>query len=204
MARVTEVKLSERSRTRLNQEIEAHRATKPHDIRMAIPQGVDWTNPAKFPPYMFREYPKMPLLDNNQPIVIDDSGTILVFFDATDEADFKVENPDIAEEIERNAPSKTMAQTLAAQQEQIDMLKERLRAAGLDLNDAGAAAPKKNALARAVQAAAPKVEEAPAETSGGLRDTLPRNHDAAPAVAPTVSTPAPNKAKSSNPLKKAS
>lgn len=179
MVQVTQVKLGDRARTRLNQEVEAHRAQKPHDIRMAIPQGVDWTNPAKFPPYMFREYPKMPLLDGNRPIVIDEVGTILVFFDASDEADFKHDNPEIAEEIDRNAPAKTMAETLAMQQAQIDELKKRLQAAGLDVSE-----PKKggNKLSNAIRGEGKPTEavEAAQTTSGagGLRETLPSNQKA--------------------------
>src|ERR1700679_19949 len=127
---VTSVKLSDRARARLDVEQNTQRIQKPHDIRGAIPL-VDWTNPAKFPPYVFREYPKMPLLDGNKPIIIDDSGNVLIFHEAADEVDFKELNPELADEIDRHTPAKAIADTIAAQADEIESLRAKLRAAGV-------------------------------------------------------------------------
>lgn len=131
MVQVTKVNLPDRTRARFEAENNQQRVTKPHDIRGAIPL-VDYTNPAKFPPYLFREYPKMPLLTGNQPIVIDESGGVLVFYDAADETEFKSLNPELAEEIENNAPTKTLADAIASKDAEIEDMRARLRKAGLD------------------------------------------------------------------------
>ncbi len=71
------IKIPERARARHETESNLHRQTKPHDIRGSIPM-VDYTNPAKFPPYIFREYPKMPLLDHNsQPVISVDGEPVM-------------------------------------------------------------------------------------------------------------------------------
>lgn len=163
------VNLPERTRARFETETNQQRVQKPHDIRNSIPL-VDYTNPAKFPPYIFREYPKMPLLDGNRPITIDESGGVLVFYDAADEVDFKDMNPELAEEIERNAPAKALADAIAAKDHEIEDLRARLRAAGI----AEPEKKPKNALAGALKASVP----AETETTGGppgLKETLPRN-----------------------------
>jgi len=173
---VTKVNLPERTRARLDAESNQQRILKPHDIRSSIPL-VDYTNPAKFPPYVFREYPKMPLLDGNRPIVIDESGGVLVFYDAADEVDFKSMNEELAEEIERNTPARALADTIAAKDSEIEDLRARLRAAGL-------AEPEKKpsrGLAGVVRASAPADEpatETPSPAQGeGLRDTLPKSNN---------------------------
>jgi len=144
---VANVKLPQRTQSRLEAESSQNRALKPHDIRMSIPM-VDYTNPAKFPPYVFREYPKMPLLDNNRPIIINESGDVLIFYEAVDEVEFKEMNPDVADEIDRNTPAKQIASVIAAQEETIEDLRARLRAAGLaDGPVRKAGATPKNALA---------------------------------------------------------
>lgn len=175
MVQVMDVKLPERTRARLEAEGNQQRVQKPHDIRGAIPL-VDYTNPAKFPPYVFREYPKMPLLDNNRPIVIDESGGVLVFYDAADEVDFKSLNPDVADEIERNAPAKALADTLAAQADEIEVLRAKLRAAGIETGEnkarnplAGVARPEP-AVEPNAPGGAPKAEE-------GLAARLPRRNN---------------------------
>lgn len=147
MVQVTKVNLSERTRARFEAESNQQRVTKPHDIRGAIPL-VDYTNPAKFPPYLFREYPKMPLLTGNQPIVIDESGGVLVFYDAADETEFKGLNPELADEIEANAPTKALADLVASKDAEIEDMRARLRKAGLD---DGAMKKPANALAAAVR-----------------------------------------------------
>lgn len=169
---ITNVKLSDRTRNRLEAESNQQRIQKPHDIRGAIPL-VDYTNPAKFPPYVFREYPKMPLLDDNRPIVIDESGGVLVFYDAADEVEFKDMNPTIAEEIERNAPAKSIADRIAAQEDEITSLRAKLSAAGIATDG-----PKKkpsNRLAAIAREPAALVAETAPEASGGLRGSLPSN-----------------------------
>jgi hypothetical protein len=131
MVTVTQVKLPTRTLNRLQAENNLQRVQKPHDLRGSIPM-VDYTNPAKFPPYVFREYPKMPLLDNNRPIIVNQSGDVLIFYDAADEVEFKDMNPDVAEEIDRNTPARAIADTIAAQSQEIEDLRARLRAAGID------------------------------------------------------------------------
>lgn len=142
---VTKVNLPERTRARFESESNQQRVLKPHDLRTAIPL-VDYTNPAKFPPYLFREYPKMPLLAGNRPIVIDESGGVLVFYDASDETEFKGLNPELAEEIENNAPTKALADLVASKDAEIEDMRARLRKAGLDDGKKPA-----NALAAAVR-----------------------------------------------------
>lgn len=189
MVQVTQVILPDRTRARMEAENQQQRVQKPHDIRSAIPL-VDYTNPAKFPPYLFREYPKMPLLTGNKPIVIDESGGVLVFYDAADEVDFKSMNPELAEEIEANTPARAMADTMASQAAEIEDMRARLRAAGLDTGERKAKNPL-TAVTRAAVAAnevkltetASPAKEATPET--GIRDTLP-----------------PNEPKKANPLKK--
>ena len=168
-AQIIKVKLPERTVNRLEAEARQQRAMKPHDIRGSIP-FVDYTNPAKFPPYEYREYPKMPLLDGNKPITIDESGGVLVFYDAADETDFKQLNPEFAEEIERNAPAKSLADTLATQAEEIEDLRARLRAAGLADGEKKA----KNALSGAVRPNADHKEEPTEDASEGVK--LPPNN----------------------------
>lgn len=172
MVTVTDVKLPTRTRARLEAESNQQRVLKPHDIRGAIPL-VDYTNPAKFPPYVFREYPKMPLLDGNKPITIDESGGVLVFYDAADEVEFKDMNPEIADEIERNTPSVTLANAIAAKDQQLEDMRARLRAAGLD-DSIEERKPVKNALKAAVRPSVPpagksteKAPEAKDEPGGG-------------------------------------
>lgn len=128
---VRAVHLTERARARFEEASNIQRSTKPHDIRGAIPQ-VDYTSPAKFPPYVFREYPKMPLSDGGKPIVIHDDGTVLVFFDAADEVDFRENNPELAEEIDRNAPGLTISAQLQKSDETISELRRMLQNAGID------------------------------------------------------------------------
>ena len=129
-----DLKLPERTRNRIQAEGDIQRQQKPHDIRSAIPL-VDYTNPAKFPPYMFREYPKMPLLDGNKPIVIDDAGGVLVFYDAADEVEFKDMNPEIADEIERNQPAKQAHERLQDLESEVEELRRKLRAAGIEADE---------------------------------------------------------------------
>lgn len=157
---VSSVQLPERTRARMGIENELQRTQKPHDIRSAIPL-VDYTNPAKFPPYVKREYPKMPLLDNNRPIVINESGDVLIFYEAADEAEFREMNPEIVEEIDRNAPEKSVADRIVSQANEIDNLRAKLRAAGIEDEETAKSV---NPLAGAVKPAA-----------GGLRGTLPSN-----------------------------
>lgn len=173
MVQVHDVKLPDRTRARLEAEGNQQRVQKPHDIRGAIPL-VDYTNPAKFPPYIFREYPKMPLLDNNRPIIIDESGGVLVFYDAADEVDFKSLNPDIADEIERNAPAKALADTLAAQADEIEVLRAKLRAAGIETGEKKAKNPLAGLARPAVAPNADATDEAP-KPGEGLAARLPRN-----------------------------
>lgn len=130
-ARLDNMKLSERARSRHIEQNEMQQSFKPHDIRRSVPL-VDYTDPSKFPPYQFREYPKMPLLDGNRPIKIDETGTLLTFYDKEDEEEFRELNPDIAEEIDRNTPTKTMAEALAAKDEELSELREKLRAVGIE------------------------------------------------------------------------
>jgi len=131
MVQVSDVKLSARSRARHEESNNQQRQAKPHDIRGVIPL-VDYTNPAKFPPYIFREYPKMPLLDGNKPIVIDESGGVLVFYDAADEVEFKDMNPEVADEIDRNAPVKQMSERYAELEGEVEKLKRKLIEAGIE------------------------------------------------------------------------
>lgn len=123
--------IGSRTRARIDEESNVQRAYKPHDIRSAIPL-YDPTNPAKFPPYVFREYPKMPLLDGNKPIFIDEQGTVLQFYNEEDEAEFMEANPEVAEEIERNAPAKVASERLAAAEDEIAELRRKLEEAGID------------------------------------------------------------------------
>ncbi len=166
MVTVTKVNLPERTRGRLEAESNQQRVQKPHDIRSAIPL-VDYTNPAKFPPYVFREFPKMPLLDGNMPIVIDESGGVLVFYDGQDEAEFKEMNSEIADEIERNEPTKAYADRVASQASEIESLREQLRKAGVaepvrkSTNKLGAATRPSVPL---TQQAAPEASDEPAIT----------------------------------------
>lgn len=195
MVQVADVKLPTRTQNRLAAEGELQRAHKPHDIRSSIPL-VDYTNPAKFPPYVFREYPKMPLLDRNKPIVIDESGSVLIFYDAADEVEFKDMNPEIADEIDRNTPAKAIADKIAAQDQELEDLRARLRAAGLD--DGTAKKKPANALAGVTGAkvapnAPERTETAPAATGGGLAAQIKAaEQEQAPAAAPV---------KSANPLR---
>lgn len=163
MVTVTKVVLSDRSRARYEAEADQQRAQKPHDIRSAIPL-VDYTNPAKFPPYKFREYPKMPLLDNNLPIIIDESGGVLVFYDAADEVEFKDNNPEIADEIERNAPAKALSDRLADQEEELNNLRAMLQRAGIE-------APEK-AKPRSRNAVAAATNDELGDDAGGGPDNL--------------------------------
>lgn len=169
---VTKVHLPERTRARFEEEGNQQRVLKPHDIRGAIPL-VDYTNPAKFPPYIFREYPKMPLLDGNKPVVIDESGGVLVFYDAADEVEFRDLNPELADEIERNTPAKALSEALAAKDAQIEDMRARLRAAGIEDD------PKKpkSALAGVVRADDVVSEGAASPPVPGLRETLPKTDD---------------------------
>lgn len=164
------VKLPTRTRDRIAEQGEINRVAKPHDIRGSIPL-VDYTNPAKFPSYVFREYPKMPLLDGNKPIVVDEVGTVLVFFDAEDETEFMDMNPEIAEEIERNSPAKLASNKLAQAADEIEELRRKLMAAGID-PDAGkrrTSVPTTKVSGLARGEFKPPVEE-PEE--GGLREQI--------------------------------
>ncbi len=175
---VTKVNLPDRTKARFEAEANQQRVQKPHDIRSSIPL-VDYTNPAKFPPYVYREYPKMPLLDGNRPIVIDESGGVLIFYDATDEVDFKDMNPEIAEEIERNTPARALADAMAAKDAQIEDMRARLRAAGLTDEDEKPV----NALRGVARGKLPESGKPVSEASDsaddpkpeGLRSTLPPN-----------------------------
>ncbi len=175
---VPELKLPERTRALIEEDAGQMRIAKPHDIRMSIPAGVDWNNPAKFPPYVFREYPKMPLLDGNRPIVIDESGTVLVFHDAASEREFLELNPDIADEIERNAPQRQLANMIEAKDDEIAQLRAKLAEHGIAVE-----APR-NGVAGLVrkpqQAKAPK-EAKPAgqAPSGGLAEQIAQAEKAA-------------------------
>lgn len=126
-----EVIISDRASAKLGEERDLQRALKPHDIRRSIPL-VSWTDPAAFPPYSFREWPKMPLLDGNAPIQIDASGTLLMFHDAADEQEFLEANPELADEIERNSPAKQFASAIAAKDEELSELRRRLMEAGIN------------------------------------------------------------------------
>lgn len=196
MVTVTKVNLPERTRARFEEENNLQRVQKPHDIRSAIPL-VDYTNPAKFPPYVFREFPKMPLLDGNRPIVIDESGGVLVFYSSEDEVEFLDMNPEIADEIERNRPEVAISSTIAAQQDEIESLRAKLRAAGIETDE-----PKKRSGNAVLAAMRPKVaaasseqtESPPAGEDSGLREQL---------KAAEADTPAPTPKKPpGNPLKK--
>lgn len=188
---VTKVNLPERTRARFETEANQQRVLKPHDIRGAIPL-VDYTNPAKFPPYLFREYPKMPLLAGNRPIIIDESGGVLVFYDAADEVEFKSLNPELADEIENNAPTKALADLVASKDAEIEDMRARLRKAGLDDGArkpasalAGAVRPNA-AKPRPAQAKAPEsapeggmaeqIKQAEANQAGGKANPLKKRH----------------------------
>jgi len=161
------MKLSERSRARHIEQNNQQQTFKPHDIRSSIPL-VDYTNAAKFPPYQFREYPKMPLLDGNQPIRIDDTGTILTFYDKEDEEEFRSMNPEIAEIIDRNTPTKTMAEALAAKDEELSELRSKLLAAGLEVPEKGRK-PVATTLKDVVRQAAGDAAQSPATNDGNGR-----------------------------------
>lgn len=160
---VTKVNLPERTRARFESEANQQRVTKPHDLRGAIPL-VDYTNPAKFPPYVFREYPKMPLVNGNKPIVVDESGGVLVFYDAADEVEFKDLNPELAEEIGNNTPAKALADLVASKDAEIADMRARLRAAGLE--DKTAKRPVRNAVTNALRPTAGPLQARAAEPSG--------------------------------------
>lgn len=166
MVQITKVNLPERTRARFETESNQQRVLKPHDIRGAIPL-VDYTNPAKFPPHAFREYPKMPLLAGNQPIIIDESGGVLVFYDAADETEFKGLNPELADEIEANAPTKALADLVASKDAELETLRARLRAAGLEDKKKPT-----NALAAAVRPPANKPRPAHGKASEPAPDGM--------------------------------
>lgn len=186
---VTKVNLPERTRARFEAESNQQRVLKPHDIRGAIPL-VDYTNPTKFPPYLFREYPKMPLLTGNQPIVIDESGGVLVFYDAADETEFKSLNPELADEIENNAPTKALADLVASKDAEIEDMRARLRAAGLedrkkpvsalaDVVRPNAARPRPvhaKAPEPALEGVAAQIKQAEADQASGGRNPLKKKH----------------------------
>src|SRR5882672_3089267 len=165
MVQVADVKLPARTRKRFEDENNQQRTAKPHDIRSSIPL-IDATNPAKFPPYIFREYPKMPLLDGNRPIVIDESGGVLVFYEAADEVEFKDLNPEVAEEIERNAPVKQMHERYAMLEDEVEKLKRKLREAGIEQDD------ERSGLAGVVQ-------DRDDELAGGLKEQVRQAADRA-------------------------
>lgn len=167
---VTKVNLPNRTRARLDQENDIQRIQKPHDIRPAIPL-VDYTNPAKFPPHVHREYPKMPLLDGNKPITIDESGNILLFYTAADEAEFLEMNPELAEEIDRNTPTKAYADRVAEQASEIDSLRAKLKAAGIE-DDKPAPRNKLGTAVRAAPSVVLDTQDAAPENEN-LRATLP-------------------------------
>lgn len=177
---VPDLKLPERTRTLIAEDASQMRVTKPHDIRMAIPSGVDWNNPAKFPPYVYREYPKMPLLDGNKPIVIDESGTVLIFHDAASEREFLDMNPDIADEIERNAPERKAANMLEAAQDEISQLRAKLAEHGIKMD-----APQ-NGIAGVVRKTKPQPEpeDEPLADKGGLAEQVAAGEAKAAAAAP--------------------
>jgi hypothetical protein len=174
-----DLKISDRARALVEQMRDIQKVQKPHDIRSNIPM-VDWTNPAKFPPYVFREYPKMPLLDGNLPIKINETGDLLMFYSAEDEDEFMGDNPEIAEEIERNMPAKQYASALAAKDEELSELRERLRKAGLDDGTKKPAAKAGGGLASAVR----KAPENGTDSDGGLREQVKAAETAAPAGNP--------------------
>lgn len=163
-----DVKLSDRARSRVEQARDVQKIQKPHDIRNMIPK-VAWTDPASFPPYVFREYPKMPLLDGNRPIKLNESGDLLMFYDIDDEREFKDNNPDLVNEIERNEPTKQAASAIAVLTDEVSELRERLRAAGLDPDAGKRKKPASGGLAAAVR----DEPETSASTEGSeLRDQL--------------------------------
>lgn len=53
----------------------------------------DQTNPAKFPPYEFNEYPKMMLDPNGIPYADEASGEAIVVYDEDEEREFAAEHP---------------------------------------------------------------------------------------------------------------
>lgn len=126
-----DVVLPERSRVRLEEDSKTQRAQKPHDIRNSIPR-VDYTDPAKFPVYTFREYPKMPLLNGNRPITVDDSGGVLIFYSKEDEDEFYELNPGMADEIRANSPEIQAASAIQAKDAEISELRAKLAAAGIE------------------------------------------------------------------------
>lgn len=110
----------------------------------------------------------MPLLDGNKPIVIHEDGTLLIFFDAADEVDFRENNPELAEEIERNAPGLTMSAQLQKNEEELSSLRKMLRDAGID-PDAGKPKPR-NPLSAAVRGDSPT-------SSGGVDENDGENSE---------------------------
>lgn len=126
-----DLNLPKGTKSRMEADNHALQSHKPHDIRSMIPM-VDYTNPAKFPPYAYREFPKMPLLDGNKPIVIDETGTVLVFHSEEEEIEFKGMNPELADELDRNAPAKQLSEKYAELSNEVSELKRRLREAGIE------------------------------------------------------------------------
>lgn len=118
--------LPERTKRRFNAGMSPSQTNKIHDVRSAIPL-VKYTNPADFPPYEYRPYPKMPLRDGGRPIY-DDLGHPLVFQDADEELEFMKLNPELAEELRRNEPQRSAVDALQAAHEENQRLRARMEA----------------------------------------------------------------------------
>lgn len=74
-----------------------------HDIRGSIPL-TDQTNPAKFPQYEFREYPKMMLNEHGSPH-LDKAGHPVVVGSRDEEDEFRQKNPKAASTVSIAVPA---------------------------------------------------------------------------------------------------
>lgn len=98
-----------------------------HNIISAIPR-TDQTDPAKFPPYEYQEYPKM-LLGKDGKNICDSLNQPMIFQDEQSLEEFLEANPTIAEEIRDREVSST--KKLAMENDVLKKLlaeNERLRA----------------------------------------------------------------------------
>lgn len=101
-----------------------------HDIRSAIP-FCDQTNPAKFPQYAFRPYPKMPHDESGKPYMKADKSFVVVN-DAQEEALFLADPKRFGAVIKASVPASgatpaTIA-TLANESEEVTKLRAELAA----------------------------------------------------------------------------
>jgi hypothetical protein len=94
-----------------------------HDIRDQIPR-TDQTNPAKFPQYEFRPYPKMMNDENGKPYVKADKSCVVVN-DAAEEAMFHADPKRFGAIIKTVAPA---VSALIGETEEVKQLKAELAA----------------------------------------------------------------------------